>query len=147
VHRTVASIAEAVVLLGPAQLHQWVMLMLVADLADGDEARLTDAVICARLCQALAERDRGAGNAAFTVGLLSAIVDLLGIPAEELTRQLALTGEITDAVVHGRGPLANILQTVRAYQAGTDTTLRDDLGGELLAAMQWATRGLRPATT
>ncbi len=86
-HRTVASVAEAVVLLGPVQLHQWVTLMLVADLAEGDEARLTDAVICARLCKVVAERDGMAGNAAFTVGLLSAVVDLLGIPAEELTRQ------------------------------------------------------------
>jgi EAL and modified HD-GYP domain-containing signal transduction protein len=120
--------------------------MLVADLADGDEARLTDAVICARLCQVLAERESVAGNAAFTVGLLSGVVDLLGIPAEELTRQLSLTHEITDAVVHGRGPLADILRTVRAYQQGADDALpRSDLGVELLAAMRWATRGLRPA--
>jgi len=141
-HRTVASVAEAVVLLGPAQLHQWVTLMLVADLAEGDEARLTDAVIGARLCQALAEREGVAGNAAFTVGLLSAVVDLLGIPADDLTRQLSLTGEVTDAVVHGRGPLAQILRTVRTYQQGSG----EDLGAELLAAMQWATRALKPAT-
>jgi c-di-GMP-related signal transduction protein len=88
-----------------------------------------------------------AGNAAFTVGLLSAVVDLLGIPAEELTRQLALTDEITDAIVHGRGPLADILHTVRTYQQWTDTSHPpDDLGEEVLAAMKWATRALRPTT-
>lgn len=146
-HRTVASVAEAVVLLGPAQVHQWVTLMLVADLADGDEARLTDAVICARLCQVVAERDGLAANAAFTVGLLSAVADLLDVPAEDLTQQLALNDEITGAIVDGRGPLADILRTVHAYQHGTlPETPSNDLGAELLAAMQWATRALRPAT-
>jgi c-di-GMP-related signal transduction protein len=139
IERKVSSIAEAVVMLGPRKIYEWVSLMLVADLAQGDEARLNEAVTCARLCQTLAERHGEAGTVAFTVGLLGAIGDLLDIPADELARQLPLTDEITDAVVHGRGELAAIVRRVRAYQRGES----GDLGGDLLAAMRWTTGALR----
>jgi EAL and modified HD-GYP domain-containing signal transduction protein len=136
----VSSIFQAVVLLGIPQVRQWATLMMVADLADGDESALTDAVVRARMCQTVAERrgTPGGGPAAFTVGLLSAIGDLLGGPANALTDQLPLTDDVADAVVHERGALGVVLADVRSYQRGG----RVDLSDDLLAALSWTNAAL-----
>lgn len=133
----VSSIFQAVVMLGVPQVRQWATLMMVADLADGDEAQLTDAVVRARMCQTVAERRGAPGPAAFTVGLLSAIGDLLGRPASELTDQLPLTADVADAVVHGRGGLGAVLTDVRTYQREAPVATVPDLAEDLLSALRW----------
>ncbi|WP_426504057.1 EAL and HDOD domain-containing protein [Dactylosporangium sp. McL0621] len=142
--RPVSSIFQAVVLLGIPQVRQWATLMMVADLADGDESVLTDAVVRARMCQTVAEhRGAGAGPTAFTVGLLSAIGDLLGGPAGVLTDHLPLTAEVAEAVVHGRGELGEVLRDVRSYQRGEPRLEADgELHAELLAALSWTNASL-----
>jgi c-di-GMP-related signal transduction protein len=141
--RKVSSVFEAVVLVGVAQVRRWATLMLVVDLAHGNEAHLTDAVIRARMCQTLAERLGEAGHTAFTVGLLSAVGDLLDVPAEELTTHLPLTDDVAEAVIHGQGRLGEILHVVRAYQHGeVPTGGGPDLAEHLLAAMRWSTASL-----
>jgi c-di-GMP-related signal transduction protein len=135
----VASIFQAVVLLGIPQVRQWATLMMVADLADGDESVLTDAVVRARMCQTVAERLGCApGPTAFTVGLLSAIGDLLGGPVGILTDQLPLTADVADAVVRGQGDLGAVLREVRAYQRGDGGDLHEDL----LSALSWTNASL-----
>jgi c-di-GMP-related signal transduction protein len=141
-NRQVSSVLEAVILLGMAQVRRWATLMLVVDLAEGNEERLTEAVIRARMCQTLAERLGQPGHTAFTVGLLSAIGELLAIPAEELTTHLPLTDEVADAVIRGEGRLGAVLTAVRAYQLGKVGTEGPDLAEHLLAAMRWSTAAL-----
>ncbi|WP_433617398.1 EAL and HDOD domain-containing protein [Dactylosporangium sp. CA-139114] len=144
----VSSIFQAVVLLGIPQVRQWATLMMVADLADGDESRLTDAVVRARMCQTVAERrGAGPGPTAFMVGLLSALGDLMGGPVGALTGQLPLTEEVAEAVVHGHGDLGDVLRDVRAYQRGEPVPRScgpagGDLHGELLAALSWTNASL-----
>ncbi|GAA3287692.1 MULTISPECIES: EAL and HDOD domain-containing protein [Dactylosporangium] len=135
----VSSIFQAVVLLGIPQVRQWATLMMVADLAEGDETVLTDAVVRARMCQTVAERrGAGAGATAFTVGLLSAIGDLMGGPATTLTDQLPLTRDVA-AAIHGQGDLGTVLREVRSYQRGDAA---DDLHADLLAALSWTNASL-----
>jgi len=144
-NRQVSSVFEAVILLGMTQVRRWATLMLVVDLAEGNEERLTEAVIRARMCQTLAERLGQPGHTAFTVGLLSAVGDLLAIPAEELTTQLPLTDEVAAAVIHGEGRLGAVLAAVRAYQRGNVNAEGPDLAEHLLAAMRWSTAALDPS--
>jgi EAL and modified HD-GYP domain-containing signal transduction protein len=147
--RTVSSIEEAVVLVGSARLRQWVLLMLAADLTDGDEGHLQDVLISARFCQSLAERDRertGAGGrehaaAAFTLGLLTAVADVLEIPLPELIERLPLSEPITAAVLGGDGPLAGVLAALRAYRRGDVPAA--GVGFDFLAAMRWSTASLQ----
>ncbi|MEV4508392.1 HDOD domain-containing protein [Dactylosporangium sp. NPDC049525] len=143
----VSSIFQAVVMLGIPQVRQWATLMMVADLADGDEAQLTDAVVRARMCQTVAERRGESGPAAFTVGLLSAIGDLLGRPASELTDQLPLTEDVTEAVVHGRGQLGAVLTEVRTYQRDAPVAVVPDLADHMLAALRWTNASLAEPDT
>jgi EAL and modified HD-GYP domain-containing signal transduction protein len=146
VNRRVSSVGDAVMLLGTRQIHQWVTLMLVSDLAEGDENRLTEAVTCARLCQTLAEHEGAAGSSAFTAGLLAAVSDILSLSTADLASRLPLTDEITDVMVRGEGPLAPILAAVRAYQHGIPAETSDlDVAGHFLAALRWSNGALRPA--
>lgn len=145
-NRKVSSVADAVMLLGTRQIHQWVTLMLVSDLAEGDENRLTEAVTCARLCQTLAEHEGAAGSTAFTAGLLAAVSDILSMSTADLASRLPLADDITDVMVHGQGPLAPILAAVRAYQQGVPAGTSDvDVADHYLAALRWSTGTLRPA--
>ena len=140
--REVSSVFEAVVLLGMVQVRRWATLMLAVDVSEGNDDHLTEAVIRARMCQTLAERLGQPGHTAFTVGLLSAIRDLLNIPAEELTGRLPLTAEVAAAILDGAGRLGEILTAVRAYEAGRLDTTGPDLAEHLLAAMRWSTATL-----
>jgi c-di-GMP-related signal transduction protein len=145
--RQVSSVFEAVILVGTAQVRRWATLMLVVDLSDGNEAQLTEAVIRARMCQTLAEHLGQPGHAAFTVGLLSAVGDLLGVPAAELTTNLPLNDDVADAVVHGRGELGEILAAVCSYQnEAAANASGPDLAAHLFAAMRWSTASLDAAS-
>jgi c-di-GMP-related signal transduction protein len=106
----ISSVHDAVSLLGAARLRDWATLMLVSDLNDGDEEQLSIAVTRARMCQNLAERMNIGGETAFTVGLVSAVAELL-------EQALSLNHEVTDALVHGVGPLGELLALVAAYEA------------------------------
>ncbi len=134
--RTVSSIAEAVMLLGTRQLQQWVTLMVIADITEGDEAALTSAATHARLCRLVAERRRLNGDTAFTAGLLVAVSDLFGLPAAELAAELPLAEELRTALIDGTGPLAEVLEVVQAYRAGY--TYDVEITADMLDAIRWS---------
>ncbi len=141
--REVSSVFEAVVLLGMVQVRRWATLMLAVDISEGNDEHLTEAVIRARMCQTLAERLGQPGHTAFTVGLLSAVRDLLDIPAEELTTHLPLTADVAAAILRQEGRLGEILAAVRAYEDGRLVDMSGpNLADHLLAAMRWSTATL-----
>ena len=113
----VSSIHEAVLLLGPERVRDWAALMLVSDLRDGDEPALAAAVARARMCQKIAQRLGVPPEPAFTVGLLSAIADLLRRPAADVAPRLPLSPEVAEALISGAGPLGELLSLVYAYEA------------------------------
>jgi c-di-GMP-related signal transduction protein len=117
----VSSVHEAVLLLGVDRLRDWAILMLVSDLdgaADPEGAHQLSAVITrARMCQNIAGRMDLPPEAAFTVGLVSAVAELLGQGAAELVVRLSLSHEVTEALVAGTGPLGELLSLVAAYEA------------------------------
>jgi c-di-GMP-related signal transduction protein len=113
----VSSVHEAVMLLGVDRLRDWAALMLVSDLHDGDEPALVAAVNRARMCQKMADRLNLPAEAAFTVGLISAAAEMLRQPPAELAPRLPLSHEVTEALVAGTGPLAELLSLVRLYES------------------------------
>jgi c-di-GMP-related signal transduction protein len=146
----VASIRDAVVLLGLQRIREWATLMAISDIAAAREDQLATALIRARMCQTLAEQRGLAPEAGFTVGLLSAVAELIAQPAPALVRDLPLTSEVSTALADARGPLAEVLSLVHAYedadldalhQAPTDA---NQLADAYLAALAWSTRTLAP---
>jgi EAL and modified HD-GYP domain-containing signal transduction protein len=134
--RTVSSIAEAVMLLGTRQLQQWVTLMVIADITEGDQAALTSAATHARLCRLVAERNRLNGDTAFTAGLLSAVSDLFGLPVADLSAELPLAEELREALIGGTGPLAEVLEVVHAYRVGY--AFDGETTTDMLDAIRWS---------
>jgi EAL and modified HD-GYP domain-containing signal transduction protein len=117
----VSSVHEAVLLLGVGRLRDWATLMLVSDLDDdlGDPGpqQLSAAITRARMCQNIAARMELPPEAAFTVGLVSAVAEVLGQAAADLAVRLSLSHEVTEALVAGAGPLGELLSLVAAYEA------------------------------
>lgn len=150
--RRVASVRDAVVLLGTKRIRQWVALMLVSDIAEAaSEEQLSATMMRARLCQTVAERMGVPGEPAFTVGLLAGVADLLSEPIEELVTRLPLASEVSVALIEGRGRLGQVLSIVRAYEATDMDALRGapissaELAKAYLAAVGWSMRTVETA--
>jgi c-di-GMP-related signal transduction protein len=119
----VSSIREAAVLLGLANVRNWVVLMLLSELAGASEEQLSTAMTRARVCQAVAEQLGLAKEAAFTTGLLSGVGDLLGQSPADLADHLPLSDDVGRALVDGTGDLGRLLTGVRDYERGDPTAL------------------------
>ncbi|MEV4641975.1 HDOD domain-containing protein [Actinoplanes sp. NPDC049548] len=139
----VSSVREAAVLLGMATVRQWVTLMLFSDLTEATEEQLMATMIRARLCQLVAQDAGIDGGAAFTVGLLSGIADLLAEPTNDLIAQLPLSGAVAEALTDGIGDLGQVLSVVRAYEQGEPAAALKMVGIEnmvttYLSAVGWS---------
>jgi EAL and modified HD-GYP domain-containing signal transduction protein len=150
--RKVASVRDAVVLLGTARIRQWVALMLVSDIAEAaTDEQLASTMTRARLCQTVAERLDLSGEAAFTVGLLAGVADLVAEPVTELIARLPLALEVVEALAEGRGPLGQVLSIVRAYEITDMGVLADapvspaELAKAYLGAIGWSMRTVEGA--
>jgi c-di-GMP-related signal transduction protein len=146
ISRRISSVREAVILLGPTRIRQWVTLMLVSDIAEASDEQLSATMARARLCQSVAGRLAASSDSAFTVGLLWGVSDVLGVPVAELVSRLPLTQDITDALVGGDGELGEVLSIVRAYEAADADALAHvavspaELATAYLSAVGWSVR-------
>lgn len=142
--RRFSSVREALVMLGTQRLKSWVMLMVAANAGGPDGARLTDAVIRARTCELLAAHDGLRPDVAFTVGLVSRLDVVLGIPFDVVLERLGLAGDLREALVTRSGPLGGLLHTVEDYLDSSGSTTCADEPSRLMAeahlrAIAWAT--------
>ncbi|GAA3342427.1 cyclic di-GMP phosphodiesterase [Amorphoplanes nipponensis] len=155
----VSSVREAAVLLGLPTIRQWVTLMLVGDLAEGSEGQLVKTMTRARMCQTVAQRVGLSGDAAFSVGLLSGVAEVIGHSPAELAQHLPLAEDISAALADGAGRLGHVLAVVRDYENGEAAGLADlldpgDAVKTYLSAMTWCNEVLgatgeagRPSTS
>ncbi|MGC9669190.1 EAL and HDOD domain-containing protein [Planosporangium sp. 12N6] len=144
--RRISSVHEAVVMLGGRRIREWVTLMLVSDISEASDENLSTAMARARLCQTIAAKIDASGDAAFIAGLLWGISDVLGVPVAELVGTLPLADEVTEALVHGVGPIGEVVAMVRAYE-GADTEMLSrtkvspaELAQAYLSAVGWSVR-------
>ena len=114
--REVATIREAVTLLGSDHIRRFVSIVALARVGEArPEELLRTAIVRARLAELLAPRR---GPELFTLGLFSILDALLGVPMAEAVDDLPLTSELVQVLVHGRGPLAPYLALANRYHAG-----------------------------
>ena len=144
--RRLSSVREAVVLLGVRRVRAWVMLILLAGSHEGADEQLALAMTRARMAElvALAVEPR-LSDAAFTVGLLSALDLLLQAPLPALLEGLNLSPDVEDALLCHTGALGGIVADVLAWEVGADQAQWRsglsvaDLGRCYLQALPWAT--------
>lgn len=150
--RTVASVHDAVILLGLGRIRDWVTLMVIGDVAQPSEDRLATTLIRARMCHTIADRRGLSPESAFTVGLLSGVAELVAQPVTTLVQHLPLAADVSAALARREGPLGQVLSTVEAYEkadpdllVALDTpTDVDELAGVYLASLAWSTRTVTP---
>lgn len=117
--RKVESIGQAVIFMGINRIRAWANLLVMAGLKDRPQDQYLTAILRAHLCERLmtsaAPQSAGTG---FTVGLLSILDLLLGLPLDKIIKELALSDSLTEALLHERGPAGEALQCVRLVELG-----------------------------
>lgn len=115
--RPPTSVREAVVRVGRSTLQAWATL-LTRGSSDG-AVSVEAALRRARMCQLVADGRRLDGSAAFLIGLLHGLADVLGTSMQELLDGLSLAPPVVEALLHARGPLAAVLGAVCSYESGS----------------------------
>lgn len=163
-HR-IDSLRQALMVLGRNQLQRWLQVMLYADKGDhgGISMPLLDlATTRGRLMELLAQKlkpgNRGIADTSFTVGIMSLMDSLFGMPMEKILEQIPVVDEVSDALLHRQGYYGQLLRLVEytEWHSKVDAQLLQAVG-ELrvshndlyllqLAAFEWSdhvTRGVR----
>lgn len=142
--RKVASVREAIMMLGTERIRQWVALILISDISEATEEQLSTMMSRARLCQTLAHKVDADPEEAFTVGLLAGVAELVADPIEELVGRMPVTRPLKDALVHEAGPLGQVLSMVRAYDRADMAALEagpvatTEVSRQYLSSLGWA---------
>jgi EAL and modified HD-GYP domain-containing signal transduction protein len=145
--RRIASLPQAVRLLGLTAITVWTTLMLLAGSPDKPAELLTMALVRAKMCEQLGQVLAPAATAScFLVGLCSVLEALLDRPLAEVVAGLPLTTDLQLALLGHTGVCGTILHGVLAYEQGGWEEVHA-LGLDLdvvldayLAALAWATR-------
>lgn len=129
------SVRHAVTMIGRHQIRRWVQLALFAD----DDHRGLDnpllemAAVRATVMEHLAcqhpvlESDQQRGEKAFMVGILSILDSVYHLPMDEVLRNLNLSEDIRDALVHHGGEYGALLRMARLMETMNFDTLLSSL--------------------
>jgi EAL and modified HD-GYP domain-containing signal transduction protein len=134
--RQIASIRQAIVILGFQRLRELCALIALQGFDDRPPSLFVDAMTRARMCEQLG-RLRGVQDTSvfFITGLFSMLDVLTGIPMPELLEELPLTAAVTRALLAQEGDLGVALREVQAYERGTwDPTTYGGLTPEVIHA-------------
>ena len=117
--RPVASVREALILLGARPVRQWALMVLLSELGASRPALVAVALVRARLCELIARQD-GAGDpdAFFAVGLLSIVDALLDQPLARVLATLPLADSVRDALLEHAGAMGEALALAVSVQHG-----------------------------
>jgi len=139
-HR-LASVREALTMLGVQRIRLWATLIVLAGMTDSPSELIVTAMLRAKLCELLAGERGHDPDAAFTTGLLSALEALAGAPMGEVLELLPLSEEVADALLHHDGPLGEILRAVLLHEEDGLSGLSPEI---YLQAVAWveASRGV-----
>jgi EAL and modified HD-GYP domain-containing signal transduction protein len=149
--RRVASVHEALVLLGTQSVRRWATLIVLSDVRDTPHELTVTALGRARLCELIA-RERAGGpptnpptepEAFFTVGLFSVVDAIAQAPLSQLIDALPLSDDARAALVEQRGPMGDALAAAIAYERGDLQTVAERQPGVpvsdlYLSAVAWA---------
>ncbi|NLC37401.1 MAG: HDOD domain-containing protein [Alcaligenaceae bacterium] len=111
----IQTLFQALQVLGLKQAGSLALTMLLANHGPACKLLLSRALTRAGMCERLAQRSAGA-EAAFFVGILSMMGELLGKSMEQLLQQLALSQEIMSALADREGELGRLLADIETFE-------------------------------
>ncbi|KRE90889.1 diguanylate phosphodiesterase [Frateuria sp. Soil773] len=143
--RQLKSVQQAAIFFGVTRMRNWIYTMALGSMDDRPPELLRAALIRAHMCEKLADGlPREQREMAFTAGLFSLLDTLMSAPMEFVLTQLPLVPEIREALVENKGPFAQLLEQVYAWEAGTLGAQQTQpqriqrLAAIYLEATQWA---------
>ncbi|KQW91370.1 diguanylate phosphodiesterase [Massilia sp. Root418] len=158
------SLSQAVTILGRRQLQRWLQIMLYAEPSKRGHSMtplLMLATTRGRLLELLAHKLRPsqhhAADIAFTVGIMSLMDTLFGIPMSEILAQIPVIDEVQDALMFRSGFFGDLLKLAECIEQIEDMehkivpTLRDlavstdELVELEMAAFEWSDNVVRYA--
>jgi EAL and modified HD-GYP domain-containing signal transduction protein len=154
--RRVASVREALVLLGMQAVRRWATLIALSGAQDTPHELTVTALVRARLCELISREADGDVDpeAYFTVGLFSVVDAIAQTPLAQVIDALPLTEEARAALVERRGPMGDALAATVAFERGELDEVARRLPGVAvsdlyLSAVGWAdaTSGVLRTTT
>jgi EAL and modified HD-GYP domain-containing signal transduction protein len=119
----VTSFKHAVMLLGLNRLFKWAALLMTTSASSNmPPAVATTAVVRGRLMELLALEKLSAEDCdnAFVVGVFSLLDTMLGISMEAALAAVTLPQQVSDALLHGTGPLAAFLKVTVACESSDE---------------------------
>ena len=121
--RTIDSLSQAVTVLGRRQLQRWLQIMLYAEPGKRGHSMgplLMLATSRARLLELMAQRlkpaDRALAEVAFTVGIMSLMDTLFGMPMEEIVSQIPVIDEVAAALLGRKGFFGELLHLAECIE-------------------------------
>ncbi|MES2162193.1 MAG: EAL domain-containing protein [Pseudomonadota bacterium] len=158
------SLSQAVTILGRRQLQRWLQIMLYAEPSKRGHSMtplLMLATTRGRLLELLAGKlrpsQRQAADVAFTVGIMSLMDTLFGIPMAEILSQIPVNEEVSEALMYRGGffgdllKLAECIERIEEMDDYIVPTLRDlamstdELVELEMAAFEWSDNVVRYA--
>ena len=149
--RRVASVREAIVLLGVQAVRRWATLIALSGAQDAPHELTVTALVRARLCELIA-RETSSGEdpepeAWFTVGLFSVVDALAQAPLEQVIEALPLTDATRAALIDHDGPMGDALAAAIAYERGELATVAARLPGVAVGDLYVSAVGWADATS
>lgn len=140
--RKIASIKEAVVVLGLDQLTEWVTLIAFSSLQRKSDALFHIQLVRAAMCERLAiSRNNKEPKMYFLAGMFSCLDAQLDLDMEYLMGQIPIDDDIAAAILNHTGPIGDVLKTVISFeQADWDNIRCDILNSTYLESLNWANK-------
>jgi EAL and modified HD-GYP domain-containing signal transduction protein len=162
--RQIDSLSQAVTILGRRQLQRWLQIMLYAEPGMRGGAMsplLMLATTRGRLLELLAQRlrpsQRNIADVAFTVGIMSLMDTLFGMPMGDIVDQIPVIDEVSNALLHRSGffgELLSLAESIERMEDADDDVLpalrelalsTDELVELEMAAFEWSDTVVRYA--
>lgn len=148
--RHIDSVGHALLVMGRVQLLRWLQILIYAGSGEGGGLKsplLAMATTRGKLLELMALKrypgDRTLGEKSFTVGIMSLMDALFGMPMEQVLEQLTVANEVRAALLHRHGEFGDMLKLAesaeRIEQAGPQgisALSKLGLSAQELAAMQ-----------
>ena len=158
------SLSQALMVLGRRQLQRWLQIMLYAEPARRGQSMsplLMLATTRGRMLELLAQKlrpgQRNVADVAFTVGIMSLMDTLFGMPMDEIVQQIPVIDEVSDALLRRMGffgELLHLAECIERMEEADDQVapaLRelaisaDDMVELEMAAFEWSDTVVRYA--
>lgn len=117
--RRIESIRRAVIFFGLDRIKNWASVILFSAVEYKPGELMTTALVRARTCEILAEKlGRQGTESYFISGLFSILDAIIDLPMPDIVEKLRLSEEICAALVHGSGPIGELMKGFLSIENG-----------------------------